>query len=116
MEQAVTLKWNKRENVPMRRKNLTELFKAILALENNRECFSFFRDLLTEDEIREISKRWFVVRSIDKGLSYREISALSGLSLTTITRVGKWFQKGKGGYRLILQRLKEADRASDLSA
>lgn len=91
-----------------RTKQARELYQAVVHLKTPSECAKFFRDLLTDDEIKEFSSRWQVVRCIDKGLTYREISSITGLSTATITRVGKWFRKdeGAGGYRMILKRVK----------
>ena len=89
--------------------NTRELFRAILLLKTPGECAQFFRDLLTEDEIREFSERWHVVRLLNKKLSYREIQKLTGLSLATIVRVAKWFKQGEGGYQLIVKRLNKAE-------
>jgi len=85
-------------------KKARDLYRAVLSLKSIAECGRFFRDLLTEDEIREFSERWYVVHCLEKGLSYREISKLSGLSTATITRVAKWYQNGTGGYKLALSR------------
>ena len=83
------------------------LYKAILTLKTPSECAAFLRDLLTEDEIKEFGERWYVVEALDKGLSYREISKLTGLSTATITRVAKWLHNGTGGYQLTLGRVKD---------
>ena len=92
-------------------KKTRELFRAILSLRNTSECQQFFRDLLTSDEIREFGERWYVAQCVDKGLSYREISALTGLSTTTVTRVAKWLKQGSG-YQLALKRQKKAENIS----
>ena len=84
-----------------------ELFKAILQLRDIKEARKFFRDLLTVKEILEFSKRWKAARMLNKKIPYTKIEKETGLSSTTIARVQKWLKKGKGGYRLILKRLKE---------
>lgn len=89
-------KWNNSE---------TEmLFKAILTLQNMKEAKCFFRDLLTETELIEFANRWETVRLLNKKVSYSAISKKTGLSSTTIARISKWLNNGKGGYRLILSR------------
>ncbi len=84
-----------------------ELFKAVLALNNLEEAKDFFRDLLTPQEIIEFSKRWQAAKMLNKGVSYKKIEKETGLSSTTIARVAKWLNDGKGGYRLIIKRQKE---------
>lgn len=85
--------------------NTGDLFEAILTLDNIEEAKIFFRDLLTESEIKEFSKRWQTVQMLDQGISYSKIEKKTGLSSTTVARISKWLNKGKGGYRLILDRL-----------
>ena len=81
------------------------LFDAVLLLESRDEAAAFFRDLCTFHELEEMSQRWAVVRFLASGLPYRSISAETGVSTTTITRISQWLQHGTGGYRMILERL-----------
>ena len=83
------------------------LFEAVLALENREEAAAFFRDLCTRRELTDLSHRWAVVRLLDQGIPYREIAEVTGASTATVTRINQWLQHGAGGYRLILDRLKE---------
>lgn len=90
--------------------NHGDLYKAILSLKNESECKRFFRDLLTEAEIKEFANRWKVARMLDKKIPYERIEKETGMSSTTIARVQKWLTRGKGGYRLILKRLKNKNK------
>jgi len=81
-----------------------DLFAAILALRNKNEARRFLRDLLTEEEISEFSKRWQAAQMLAQKVPYTKIEKLTGLSSTTIARVAKWLNRGKGGYKLIIQR------------
>ena len=80
------------------------LFDAILMLEDQDEAGRFFRDLLTIGELRDLAMRWAVARLLDQGLHYAQISAQTGASTATITRIASWLHHGEGGYRLILDR------------
>lgn len=80
------------------------LFQAILSLQNEKECEKFFRDLCTLSELKAMAERWQVARSVQQGLSYREISRMTGASTATVTRVAHWLHHGEGGYRLVLER------------
>lgn len=82
-----------------------EFFKAILSLENEDECKMFLRDLLTEAELKEFMNRWKVARLLSQKVPYEEISKATGMSSTTIARISKWLNNGKGGYQLLLKRL-----------
>jgi TrpR-related protein YerC/YecD len=82
-----------------------DLMKATLALKSVKEAKRFFRDLLTKQEIIEFGKRWQVAQMLSNRIPYPLIRKETGLSPTTIARVSKWLNRGKGGYKLILQRL-----------
>ncbi len=82
------------------------LFRAILTLETVAEAERFFRDLCTLGELHDMSQRWAVVRLLDEGLHYAEISRRTGASTATITRIASWLNHGEGGYRLVLERLR----------
>lgn len=83
------------------------LFEAVLKLKNSDEVRRFFRDLFTESELVELGQRWKVARMLAKGIHYSKIEQETGMSSTTIARVHKWLKKGMGGYKLILERMKE---------
>ena len=89
------------------------LFEAILALETIDETERFFRDLCTLNELRDIAQRWAVVRLLDGGMHYAEISRQTGASTATITRIASWLNHGEGGYRAMLDKLDQASRAGD---
>lgn len=82
----------------------TELFEAILGLETVDEVGRFLRDLCTLGELRDMAQRWAVVRMLDGGMHYAEISRRTGASTATITRIAAWLHHGEGGYRLLLDR------------
>lgn len=80
------------------------LFQAILRLGDEQEAARFFRDLCTLGELHDMAQRWAVVRLLDEGLHYAEISRRTGASTATITRIASWLHHGEGGYRLMLDR------------
>ena len=87
------------------------LFEAILRLESRDETERFFRDLCTLNELRDMAQRWAVVRMLDSGLHYAEISQRTGASTATITRIASWLNHGEGGYRAMLDRLEAESRS-----
>ena len=87
----------------------TALFEAILRLESVEEAERFFRDLCTLGELHDMAQRWAVVRLLDEGLHYAEISRRTGASTATITRIAAWLHHGEGGYQLLLERLAGRD-------
>lgn len=89
------------------------LVDAILRLETSDEANRFIRDLCTLTEIREMAQRWAVVRLLDAGLHYAQISRETGASTATITRIASWLRHGEGGYRAALDRLRTPPTASE---
>jgi TrpR-related protein YerC/YecD len=84
----------------------TDLFEAVLGLESVDEASAFFRDLCTLGELHDMAQRWAVVRLLDEGLHYAEISQRTGASTATITRIAQWLHHGEGGYLKALERRK----------
>ena len=83
---------------------MEDLFEAIHAVEGEEEVGSFLRDLCTLSELEAMAHRWEVVKLLDQGLPYQEISRRTGASTTTVTRVAHWLRHGEGGYRTALDR------------
>lgn len=84
--------------------NVAALLDAVLSLETPDEAGRFFRDLCTLGELHDMAQRWAVVRLLDQGLHYAEISTLTGASTATITRIASWLNHGEGGYRALLDK------------
>lgn len=82
-----------------------QMYSAILALADERECRAFFADLCTPAELEALVDRWSVVGHLADGLPYRRIHDLTGVSVTTIGRVARYLTNGNGGYRSVLARL-----------
>ena len=93
-------------NVTARQEALSErnLFATVLTLKTVDECRAFFRDLCTPAELQAIADRWAVVEWLQKGLPYRDIHRLTGVSVTTIGRVARCLADGNGGYALAVTR------------
>ncbi|MFO7276451.1 MAG: YerC/YecD family TrpR-related protein [Pseudomonadota bacterium] len=101
-------------NVSPRQEALAErnLYAAITSLRTPEECRAFFRDLCTPAELQAMADRWAVVEWLRRGLSYREIHRLTGVSVTTIGRVARFLANGNGGYALAVRRLEAARRSN----
>ena len=87
---------------------MSELFEAILSLETRAEVEHFLRDLCTLAELEAMAHRWAVARLVDRGIPYAQVAARTGASTTTVTRVAHWLRHGEGGYRLALDRRRNA--------
>lgn len=81
------------------------LAQALCAVETPEEACALIDDLLTPREVVEFAQRLEVARLLDAGMSYVGVSAQTGASSTTVSRVSKCLGAGSGGYRLVLDRL-----------
>lgn len=91
--------------------NMDFLFKAILSLENEEECYDFFEDLCTIQELKTISQRLVVAKMLSEKCVYTDIVNQTGASTATISRVNRSLQYGCDGYDKIFERIKEKDGA-----
>ncbi|MRN56391.1 hypothetical protein H1230_28800 [Paenibacillus sp. 19GGS1-52] len=86
-------------------RSIDQLFEAVLTLKNMEECYVFFDDLCTVNEIQSLSQRLEVARMLGKGSTYNQIEAETGASTATISRVKRCLNYGNDGYKLTLERL-----------
>ena len=83
------------------------LFDAVLLLKNRDECYSFFEDLCTVNELLSLSQRFEVASMLKAGNTYMEIAEKTGASTATISRVNRSLNYGNDGYEMIFSRLKK---------
>ena len=85
------------------------LYRAILALETEEECYAFFQDLCTIAELRSMEQRYEVATLLSDGMVYSDILERTGASSATISRVNRSLLNGAGGYENVLERMKEQE-------
>ena len=86
-------------------KKENDLFDAIVSIQGNEECKSFFYDLCTPSEIEEFSTRWLIVKLLTKKKLYRQIAHETSVITTKISRVARFMKHGNDGYNSILNKL-----------
>lgn len=91
----------------LRGKELDQLFHAILKLNTLEDCYVFFDDLCTMNEMQSMAQRLEVARMLKEGYTYQKIEAETGASTATISRVKRCFNYGTDGYQLALDRLSQ---------
>lgn len=91
----------------LRGKQLDQLFDAILSLENREECYRFFDDLATMNEIQSLGQRLQVAKMLSEGATYNAIEEETTVSTATISRVRRCIDYGSDGYEIVLKRMKE---------
>ena len=82
-------------------------FQAILKLKNIDECYNFFEDVATINEIKSLAQRLHVAKLLSEKKTYTEIADITGASTETISRVNRCVNYGSDGYTTILKRMKE---------
>ena len=95
-------------NDKLRNEHTDTFFRAVLGLESVDECYDFFEDLCTVSEIQAMAQRFHVACLLDCGKTYQEISAETGASTATISRINKCLEYGTDGYKSALEKLKNA--------
>jgi len=81
------------------------LFEGILSLETKEECYRFFEDICTINEIKAFEQRLQVARMLKDKRTYLDIAGTTGASTATISRINRALNYGSDGYKLILERL-----------
>lgn len=92
-------------NKKIKTEAVDHLFDAILYLENREECYSFFEDLCTVNELLSLSQRFEVASMLKAGKTYMEIAEKTGASTATISRVNRSLNYGNDGYDMIFSRM-----------
>lgn len=90
-----------------KRTDIDELFKAILLLEDEEDCYRFFEDICTVNEIHSIAQRLQVAKLLSEKKTYSEIEELTKASTATISRINKCLVYGAEGYQRILGKMAE---------
>lgn len=91
----------------LRTEEVDHLFDAILCLRDREECYTFFEDVCTVNELLSLSQRFEVARMLREQKTYLDIAEKTGASTATISRVNRSLNYGKDGYDMVLARMKE---------
>jgi len=84
---------------------IDHLFEAILTLENVKECYDFFEDICTVNELHALAQRLHVAKMLREQNTYLEIAEKTGASTATISRVNRSLNYGNDGYDMVFSRL-----------
>lgn len=91
----------------LKTEEVDHLFDAILCLENREECYAFFEDVCTVNELLSMSQRFEVAKMLREKKTYLEIAEKTGASTATISRVNRCLNYGKDGYDMVLNRIRK---------
>ena len=90
-----------------KRDDIDELFDAVLTLRDREDCYRFFEDICTINEIHAIAQRLQVAKLLSQKKTYSEIEPTTKASTATISRINKCLVYGADGYKRVLERLEE---------
>ena len=90
---------------------VNHLFDAILSLENKEECYRFFEDVCTVNELLSLSQRYEVARMLRAQKTYLDIAEKTGASTATISRVNRSLKYANDGYDMVFERVSVDDDA-----
>ena len=93
----------------IRTEAVDKLFDAILSLKDKEECYCFFEDVCTINELLSLSQRFEVAKMLRERKTYLEIAEKTGASTATISRVNRSLNYGNDGYEMVFSRLKETE-------
>lgn len=85
--------------------SMDNLCDAFLSLESRDECYRFFEDICTINEIKAMEQRLEVARMLTQKKTYNDIAKLTGASTATISRVNRCLNYGSNGYNIVLDRI-----------
>lgn len=94
-------------NKKIKTDSVDHLFAAILTLKNSEECYTFFEDVCTVNELLSLSQRYEVAKMLREQQTYLEIAEKTGASTATISRVNRSLNYGNDGYDMVFDRLLE---------
>lgn len=94
----------------LRTEAVDHLFDAILSLQNKEECYTFFEDVCTVNELLSLSQRFEVAKMLRDQKTYLDITEKTGASTATISRVNRSLNYGNDGYDMVFSRLQDMDK------
>jgi TrpR-related protein YerC/YecD len=97
-------------NKKLRSEAADQLFDAILSLETREECYAFFEDICTVNELLSLSQRLEVAGMLREKKTYLEIAEKTGASTATISRVNRSLNYGNDGYDLVFERMSASEK------
>ena len=97
----------------LRTEAVDHFFDAILSLENREECYTFFEDVCTVNELLSLSQRFEVAKMLRDQKTYLDIAEKTGASTATISRVNRSLNYGNDGYDMVFERINKENEKEE---
>src|SRR5699024_125899 len=89
----------------LRGNELDDLFEGIMKLENLDDCYHFFDDLCTTNELDSLTQRFQLAKRIKEVQMYQSVQDETGASRATVSRVKCCLDYVSDGYHRIIDRM-----------
>lgn len=100
-------------NSKLKTEEVDHLFDAVLTLRTKEDCYAFFEDVCTINELLSMAQRYEVASMLKEGRTYLDIAAATGASTATISRVNRSLNYGEDGYAMVFERLGACDESGE---
>ncbi|MFH0780090.1 MAG: YerC/YecD family TrpR-related protein [Parcubacteria group bacterium] len=85
-------------------KLLDDFCEMIFNLETKGALLNFLKDLLNRQERQMLVRRLRIAEMLNLGYSYTDIRKRLHCGFSTIARVQRWLNFGRGGYKNVLRK------------
>lgn len=82
-----------------------DLINSIKIVRNPTDVSLFLQDLLTANEIKNISVRLRIAKLLLAGIKQRDVAKITHSSLVTVSKISIWLQKGGEGFKKVISQL-----------
>jgi TrpR family trp operon transcriptional repressor len=83
-------------------KNIVEILA--LVADDKKLLEQFLDDLLTPQELEDVSIRWEIVKRLHRGETHRAIADNLGVGIATVTRGSRELRDAQGGFAKVLKK------------
>ena len=92
-----------------------DLAAALLMLKTEREALDLLSDILSDEELERVPRRWQVIKCLLGGTDFRSIRQITGASNYMISRANRAVvREGTGISKTIMERLSSLDSSKAL--
>lgn len=98
---------------PMQRELLFDLISAFSLVKSVEDSALFIQDLLTENEVKMLSKRLRIAKLLLNGKNYEEIMEEVRTARATIAKVAAWLSERGEGFKKVVEKLPEPEKIKE---
>lgn len=82
-----------------------DLINAFKSINSTDESILFLQDILTVNEIKNLSIRLQIAKLLMGGKTHREVSMILHVAVATVSKVGSWLTQKGEGFKKVIARL-----------